>query len=321
MNIVVLDGYTTNPGDLSWDPLSALGALTVYENTEPEEVPERVTTAHIAVSNKSPWTKEAFDAAPDLKMIALLSTGYNAVDLEEANKRGVVVANIPSYSTPSVAQHAIALMLELTNHVGARAARVADVGWDAAREATYDLAPLVELSGKTLGIVGMGNIGQAVACVGAAFGMNVVFYNRSPKPQFEEVGYHQVSLDELLTISDIISLHCAATPETVGMINAEAVAKMKEGAFIVNTSRGTLVDEAAVAAALESGKLGGFAADVVSAEPLTVDNPLSSAPRTFITPHIGWATKETRARSIEVVAANITAFASGSPVNVVNNPR
>lgn len=321
MEIVILDGYTTNPGDLSWDPLRALGNVTVYDRTLPEEIPQRAATADIIVCNKTVWNKAAFAAAPNLKMITLLAMGYNMVDLEEANRRGIVVANVPAYSTPAVAQHTFALILELANHVGAHAESVAKGGWEASKDFSYSVAPLVELAGKTLGIVGMGNIGQAVARIGAAFDMNVVFYNRSPKPELAAAGFKQVELDELLATSDFISLHCPATPETERIINAQAVEKMKPGAFIVNTSRGTLVDEEAVAAALTQGKLAGFGADVVSMEPMCPENPLNNAPRTFITPHIAWATKEARTRLIDAIAANISAYQSGNPINVVNNPQ
>lgn len=320
MNIVVLEGYVNNPGDLSWDALSQYGRVTVYDRTTREELAARVADADVAVSSKVRWDAEALSWAPSLKMIALTSTGYNVVDLDAARERGVVVSNVPAYSTPDVAQMTFALVLELCLHVGEHSRLVMDGAWTRARDFSFWETPLVELKGKTLGIVGMGSIGQAVARVARAFDMPVVFANHRPKPEAEGDGVRQVELDELLAAADFVSLHVPATPETDGMMNAEAIARMKDGAMLVNTARGTLVDEQAVVDALHSGKLGGFAADVVSVEPMRPDNPLLQAKglNVVVTPHIAWATHEARKRLLAVVAANVGAFAAGRPQNVVD---
>lgn len=320
MNIVVLEGYVNNPGDLSWDALKNYGNVTVYDRTARDELAARVAQADVAVSSKVVWDAQAFDLAPRLKMIALTSTGFNVVDLAEARKRGIVVSNVPAYSTPDVAQMTFALILELCLHVGLHSESVLSGDWTRSADFSYWKTPLVEIAGKTLGIVGMGSIGQAVCRVARAFGMNVVFENRHPKPELEGDGVRQVERGELLETADIVSLHVPATPETTGMINAETLARMKPGALLVNTARGTLVDEQAVADALNSGRLGGFGADVVSAEPMRPDNPLLSAKgkNLVITPHIAWATHEARQRLLAVVAENVGAFAAGHPQNVVD---
>lgn len=320
MNIVVLEGCVNNPGDLSWDGLKQYGDVTVYDRTARDELAERVADADVAVSSKVVWDAEALSWAPKLKMIALTSTGYNVVDLAATRERGVVVSNVPAYSTPDVAQMTFALILELCLHVGYHSELVMDGAWTKARDFSFWKTPLVELQGKTLGIVGMGSIGQAVARIARAFGMPVVFANHRPKPEAENDGIRQVELDELLATADFVSLHVPAAPETNGMINAESLARMKDGAMLVNTARGTLVDEQAVVDALQSGKLSGFAADVVSVEPMLPDNPLLQAKglNIVVTPHIAWATHEARARLLAVVAANVGAFAAGKPQNVVN---
>ncbi len=320
MNITILDGYTSNPGDLSWDFLTKYGEVTAYDRTAREDLFERIATTEIALSNKIIWDKEAFDAAPHLKMIELLSTGFNVIDLEEANARGVVVSNVPAYSTPDVAQLTFALMLELTHHVGLHAESVRKGDWVESADFMYTLTPLIELSGKTLGIIGMGSIGQAVAKIAQAFGMNVVFYNRSTKPQAETSTCKQVTLDEVLAQSDFLTLHCPANAETEDIVNNNTLAKMKDGAFLINTARGNLLDEAAVAAALESGKLAGFGGDVVRVEPMTADNPLRTAPNSIITPHVAWAAQDARKRMLAIIDDNIAGFVAGNPHNVVNNP-
>lgn len=320
MNIVVLEGYVNNPGDLSWDVLKQYGTVTVYDRTPRDELAERVADADVAVSSKVVWDDEALGWAPKLKLIALTSTGYNVVDLDAARTHGVTVCNVPAYSTPDVAQMTFALILELCLHVGYHSHLVMDGAWTHAKDFSFWKTPLVELAGKTLGIVGMGSIGQAVARIARAFGMPVVFENLHPKPECEGDGIRQVGLDELLATADFVSLHVPATPRTNGMMNAQSIAKMKDGAMLVNTARGTLVDEQAVVDALKSGKLGGFAADVVSVEPMRPDNPLLAAKgaNIVITPHIAWATHEARARLLATVAANVGAFLEGHPQNVVD---
>ena len=320
MNIVVLEGHVNNPGDLSWDALEQYGTVTVYDRTPREKLAQRVAEADIAVSSKVVWDAEALGWAPRLKMIALTSTGFNVVDLDAARQRGVVVSNVPAYSTPDVAQMTFALLLELCLHVGEHSRMVMDGDWTRAKDFSFWDTPLVELSGKTMGIVGMGSIGQAVCRIARAFGMPVVFENRSAKPQLEGGGVRQVDLDELLATADVVSLHVPATPETERMMNAQAIGRMKDGAYLLNTARGTLVDEQAVVDALRSGKLAGFAADVVSVEPMRPDNPLLQAKgeNIVVTPHIAWATHEARQRLLATVAANVGAFVEGHPQNVVD---
>ncbi|PNV68611.1 D-2-hydroxyacid dehydrogenase [Enteroscipio rubneri] len=320
MNIVVLEGYVNNPGDLSWDALKRYGNVTVYDRTPREKLAARVVDADVAVSSKIAWDAEALAWAPHLKMIALTSTGFNVVDLDAARERGIVVSNVPAYSTPDVAQMTFALLLELCLHVGKHSSLVMDGAWTRAKDFSFWDTPLVELAGRTFGIVGMGSIGQAVCRIARAFGMPVVFENRSPKPQLEGDDVRQVDLGELLAVADVVSLHVPATPDTKGMMNAATLARMKDGAFLLNTARGTLVDEQAVVDALRSGKLAGFGADVVSAEPMRPDNPLLQAKgmNIVITPHIAWATHEARERLLATVAANVGAFVEGKPQNVVD---
>ncbi len=320
MNIVILDAYVNNPGDLSWDPLFEFGDVAIYDRTTPEEIPARVKNAHIAVTNKIMWDAAALAAAPELELIALTSTGFNTVDLDIARERGITVCNVPAYSTPDVAQMTFALMLELALRTGDHSRDVLDGGWTNSVDFTYWNHPLVELSGKTLGIVGMGNIGAAVARIAEAFGMRVLFYNRTPKPQLEHATCTQVSLEELLASSDVVSLHVPASAETNGLINAQRIALMKDGAFVINTARGTLVEEEAMAEALRSGKLAGFGADVVSVEPMLPSNPLLSVrdKNVVITPHIAWATRDARSRLLNTVFANVGAYLRGEPQNVVS---
>ena len=320
MNIVILEASANNPGDLSWDEFKRFGTVTIYERTTRELLAQQVADADIVVSSKVVWDAEAFALAPHLKMIALTSTGYNVVDLAEARKRQVVVCNVPAYSTPDVAQMTFALLLELCLHVGEHSQAVMDGDWTRSKDFSFWNTPLVELAGKRLGIVGMGSIGQAVARIARAFGMDVVFANHHPKPQLETEGVRQVSLDELLETADIVSLHVPATPQTNGMIDADAISRMKDGAFLLNTARGTLVDEQAVGDAVRSGKLGGFGADVVAVEPMRADSPFLQLKgcNVVITPHIAWATHEARKRLLAVTAANVGAFVAGRPQNVVD---
>lgn len=320
MKIAILDAKALNPGDLSWEPLEKLGEVAVYQTSEREELPERVADADILVINKVVCDKELLGWAQACKMIAVTATGYNVVDLEECRRRGIVVSNVPAYSTPDVVQHTFALLLELTMNVGKHSAHVMDGGWATSPFFTYSLTPLVELAGKTLGIVGMGSIGQAVAKVARAFGMSVVFSNRSPKSQCEGEGVHQVELDELLAVSDVVTLHAPATAETTGLICAETLAKMKDGSYLINTARGGLVVEADVAAALKNGKLAGFGSDVSAVEPMAADCPFLACKdcNIAITPHIAWATHEARLRCMDTTLANVERFVAGAPQNVVS---
>ena len=320
MNIAVLEGYVNNPGDLSWDALESFGTVTVFDRTPRDQLAQRMADVDVAVSSKTVWDAEALGWAPRLKMIALTSTGYNMVDLDAARARGIVVSNVPAYSTPDVAQMTFALLLELCLHVGEHSRLVMDGDWTRAKDFSFWSTPLVELAGKTMGIVGMGSIGQAVDRIARAFDMPVVFENRSPKPQLEGDGVRQAGLDELLATADVVSLHVPATPETEHMMDAAALAKMKDGSYLLNTARGSLVDEQAVVDALRSGKLAGFGADVVSVEPMRPDNPLLQAKgaNIVVTPHIAWATHEARERLLATVAANVGAFVDGRPQNVVD---
>ena len=315
--IVILDGYTTNPGDLSWDGLAALGDLVVHERTDPSELAARVKGAEVIVSNKVRWDETALREATSCKMIQLLSTGFNVVDFDVANELGITVCNVPAYSTPDVAQHAFALILETTNHVNDYSESVRLGNWITSRDFTYYLDPLMELTGKTLGIIGMGSIGSLVGSIAQAFGMEVLFDNRSEKPELESEHCHQVDLDELLAKSDIVTLHCPSTPETDGMVDAAFLAKMKPSSRLINTARGALIDPSAIADALESGHLAWYAADVAEHEPMAEDDPLRTAPHSIITPHIAWATKEARVRLVERATQNVADFLAGHPANVV----
>lgn len=317
MNIVVLDGYTLNPGDLSWDGLKQLGSSIIYDRTLPELVLERAREAEIILTNKTVLTREAILALPKLKYIGVLATGYNVVDIAAAKERGIAVTNVPDYGTSSVAQHTFALLLELTQRVGHHAQTVRDGAWTRSADFCYWDFPLIELHGLAFGIVGFGKIGRAVAKLADAFGMRVLVHSRS-KPKDLPQNYEFVNLDELLSRSDVVSLHCPLTPENKQFINAERLARMKQTAFVLNTSRGPLLDESAVANALNSGKLAGAGLDVLSVEPPKADNPLLTAKNCFVTPHVGWATRAARARLMEIAVGNIREFAAGRPRNVVN---
>lgn len=317
MKIVILDGHAVNPGDLSWDFLNQFGDVTVYERTPVEEVAKRIGNAEIALINKSPITAEVLDACPNLKLICVLATGYNVVDCAAAKARNIPVCNVPDYGTAAVAQFTFALLLELCHKVAHHAQTVRDGKWCDCPDFCYWDTPQMELAGKTLGIIGFGRIGRAVGKIANAFGMKVIAYNRSQCEEGKAIGSY-VNLEELLTTSDVISLHCPLTSENTGLINAEAIAKMKDGAILINTARGPLVEEAAVAAALEAGKLRGFACDVISAEPMAADNPLKTAPNCIVTPHMAWAPIESRKRIQDCTERSIRAFLNGSPINTVN---
>ena len=320
MKIVVLDGYAENPGDISWAPLEALGELTVYDRTSLTESPliaQRIGDAEIAVTNKTPITRAVIDACPNLKAIAVLATGYNVVDTVYAREKSIPVMNVPVYGTDNVAQYAIALLLEACSHIGHHDRSVHAGDWTKSIDFCYWQRPLIEVSGKTAGIIGFGRIGMAVARILRAMNVRVLAYSRTERAEGRTLADY-VPLDDLLTQSDFIFLHCPLTPETDGIINAANIAKMKDGVIIVNNGRGQLIVEADLAAALTSGKLGGAAVDVASTEPIAADNPLLHAPNCIITPHISWATKEARERIMQMTADNVRAFMDGTPTNVVN---
>jgi len=312
MKIVILDGYTANPGDLSWAPLEQFGELTVYERTAKEDILARIGDAEIVLTNKTPITRETIQAAPNMKYVGVLATGYNVVDLAAARENNVVVTNIPAYSTDSVAQLVFALLLEICHHVGRHSDSVHAGKWSASRDFAFWDYPLVELAGKTLGIVGYGRIGKKVAEVARAFGMKVIAWTRTPRDP------ECVSFDELLAQSDVISLHCPLFAETQNLINRETIAKMKDGVILINTSRGPVVNDADLRTALLSGKVAYAGVDVATVEPIPADNPLLGLDNVLITPHIAWATQEARARLVDIAIANVQAFTSGQPVNVVS---
>ena len=316
MKIVVLDGYTENPGDLSWDELGKLGELTVYDRTAQEDAAARIGDAEVVFINKVRLTDEIFAACPNLKLVSILATGYNIVDLAAARRRGITVCNVPGYSTRAVVQMTFALLLEICQQVGLHSGAVHTGRWQTCPDFCFWDRPLIELDGKTMGIVGYGAIGSAVGTVAQALGMKLLVTARHEKPVPE--GARFVSLPELLAQSDVVSLHCPQTAENARMIDAGALAQMKDGAILLNTARGGLLDEQAVADALRSGKLLAAGMDVVSAEPIRADNPLLTAPNCFLTPHIAWAPLETRRRLQAISAENLRAFLAGKPQNVVN---
>ncbi|MFA5576098.1 MAG: D-2-hydroxyacid dehydrogenase [Tissierellaceae bacterium] len=318
MKIVVLEGYTLNPGDLSWEQMEDIGELTVYDRTPTEEIAERIGQAEIVFVNKLPITREVLNKCPNIRFLGVLATGYNNVDTVAARERGIVVSNIPTYGTDAVAQFTIALLLELSHHVGAHAEAVKNGQWASSPDWTFWNHPLIELQGKTLGIIGFGRIGQKTAKIAEALGMNILVYSKTKRLELETENCKYSSLKELLQNSHVISLHCPLLPETEGIINKETIGKMREGAMIINTSRGQLIVEEDLKDALNSGKLAGAACDVVSVEPIRGDNPLLAAKNIIITPHIAWAPKESRIRLLNIAVDNLKAFLSGKPVNVVN---
>ena len=320
MKIVVLDGYTENPGDISWAPLEALGDVTVYDRTSYAESPliaERIGAAEIAVTNKTPLTRAVIDACPNLRAIAVLATGYNVVDTVYARTKGIPVMNVPAYGTDNAAQYAVALLLEACSHIGLHDRSVHAGEWTESADFCYWKRPLIEISGKTAGIIGFGRIGMAVARVLRAMNVRVLAYSRSERAEGRVLADY-VPLDELIGSSDFIFLHCPLTPETEGLINAARISQMKDGVIIVNNGRGQLIVEADLAAALACGKVGCAAVDVASTEPIRADNPLLHAPNCIITPHISWATKEARERIMQTTADNVKSFMAGKPAHVVN---
>ena len=318
MKIVILDGKALNPGDLSYDSLKQFGEVTIYERTETEaEVIARIGDSEIVLVNKVPITETILDACPNIKLICVQATGYNFVDCKACAARGIPVTNVPTYGTAAVAQFTMALILEMCHRIGLHNHSVHQGDWCKAESFCYWLTPQMELAGKTLGIIGFGRIGRAVGSLAKAFGMKVITYNRSESEEGRKIADY-VDLETLFTQSDIISLHCPLFPETEKIINAANITKMKDGAMLVNTARGGLVDEEALVEALESGKLRYAAVDVVSQEPMKADNPLLKTRKCIITPHIAWAPVESRQRLMDCVEENIRAYLNGAPQNVVN---
>ncbi len=321
MKIVVLDGYTLNPGDLDWSGLQALGPCRIYDRTslqEEQEAIDRIKDAEIVITNKTPLTEHVFASCPAIKYVGVLATGYNVVDVKAAKKRGIPVTNIPTYGTASVGQFAIALLLEICHHIGHHNEAVHSGKWENHTDWCFWDYPLIELEGKTMGIVGYGRIGQTTGKVAQALGMNVLAYSPHKKESLESDSLKYVELEELFCQADVIALHCPLFPETEGLINKDSISKMKDGVIILNNSRGQLIVEQDLADALNSGKVAAAGLDVVSMEPIQKDNPLLKAENCIITPHISWAPRESRKRLMDIAVSNLKAFLEGTPVNVVN---
>lgn len=321
MKIVILDGYTENPGDISWAPFEALGELVVYDYTAPSEIFERLEGVSVCLTNKTCFPKEVLEKLPDLKYIGCLSTGFNVVDVEYCRDHGITVTNIPEYATFATAQMTIALLLEIANKAGHHSDLVHDGVWTKGRDFCFWDGPLTELYGKTLGLFGFGKIASRVSRIASALGMKVLACRRSEITEEMRKADPQVTFVDEETLwkeSDVISFHCPLTPATTALVNENVISKMKDGVILINTSRGPVLDEAAVAKALKSGKVAALGADVVSVEPIREDNPLLTSPNTVLTPHIAWAPKETRLRLMEVAAGNLSSYLKGSPVNVVS---
>lgn len=313
MKICILDGYSLNPGDLDWSPVERLGDVTLFDRTPADKIVERAADADIVLTNKVPFSADTLRQLPRLRFICVLATGYNIIDTEAAARQGVVVANIPAYSTMSVAQMAFAHILNITNHVASYAREVADGKWTNCPDFCFWDSALTELAGKTMGIVGLGNTGMATARIAVAMGMKVVAMTSKSADTLPE-GITPAPLDDVLASADVVSLHCPLTPSTRHLINAASIAKMKPSAILINTGRGPLVDEQAVADALNGGRLAAFGADVLSQEPPRGDNPLLSARNCFLTPHIAWATLEARTRLMSTATENVRQFIAGEPV-------
>lgn len=317
MKLVILDAHTANPGDLDWSPFEAIGACDIHPRTPVEETIERCRDAEVVITNKAVLRRETIMALPKLRYIGVIATGYNVVDTAAAAERGIVVANVPGYSTPAVAQAVIAMLLEFTNHTAHHARTVRDGRWSACPDFCYWDHPIIELRGRTLGLLGFGDIGSAVARIALAFGMKVIAARRAwavPPPE----GVTAATVGEVFRQSDVISLHCPLTDDTRHIINAASLGLMKRSAILINTARGPLVDEQALADALNAGGIAGAALDVLSVEPPSAGNPLIGAKNCLITPHLAWASRESRRRLIDMAAGNVRAFLAGSPVNVVN---
>lgn len=321
MKIVVLDGYTENPGDLSWDEFHSMGDLTIYDRTsliDDAAIASRIGDAEIVVTNKTPLRRQVLDACPSIRFIAVLATGYNIIDTAYAAEKGIPVSNVPAYGTAAVSQFSIALLLEICHHIGHHAETVRQGRWADSQDFCYWDYPLIELAGKTIGIIGFGRIGQAEGKIARAMGMKVLAYDLYPTDEGRAIGEY-VSLEMLLSQSDVVSLHCNLTAENEGMINSSTISMMKDGAILINNARGQLIREKDLAEALNSGKLAAAGLDVVSTEPIRNDNPLLTAKNCIITPHISWASKESRIRIMECTAENIRSFLAGAPQNVVNS--
>lgn len=316
MKMVVLDGYTLFPGDLDMAPLKALGDVVIYDRTPPELVTVRIGDAPVVLTNKTKITRDVMQACPQIKYIGVLATGYNVVDIEAASEYGITVTNVPAYSTQAVAQHTMALLLASASRVHEYDAAVKRGAWNASPDFCFYVGSSEELAGKTMGIIGFGSIGRAVARAAAGLGMRVIAYTRTPRPDAAEVEF--VTLQALFENSDVISLHCPLTEKTQGIIGKEAIAAMKDGVRVINTARGPLVDETAMAQALESGKIACYMADVLSVEPPVENNPLLQAMHTILTPHVAWAPLQTRERLRDIAAENVRAYLNGNPQNVIN---
>lgn len=319
MKIVILDGYTLNPGDLSWEGFEQLGEVVCYDRTDAKDIIARIGDAGAVITNKTPLTEEIFNSCPSIKYVGVLATGYNVVDIEAAKERGIVVTNIPTYGTAAVSQFVFALLLEICHHVQEHSKAVYDGAWEKGRDFCFWKFPLVELAGKTMGIVGFGRIGQQTARIAQGFNMKVLAYDAFPDLSLENADLKYADLETLYAQSDVISLHCPLFAATEGMINADSIAKMKDGVIIINTSRGPLINEDDLAQALKMGTVGAAAVDVVSSEPIKGDNPLLAAPNCFITPHIAWAPLEARARLLGTAVDNMASFLNGEVVNQVNS--
>jgi glycerate dehydrogenase len=318
MKIVVLDGYTENPGDLSWDAFEGLGDLRVYDRTPPERIPERIGDAEAVITNKAAITRRILEACPSVKYIGVLATGYNVVDTGAARERGIPVCNIPAYGTAAVGQFAIGLLLEICLHIGHHDDAVHRGRWEHSADWCFWDYPLIELAGKTMGIIGFGRIGRVTGGIARAMGMRVIACDPAGPQEGDSQGVPYVSPETLYAQSDVIVLHCPLSPGTEGLINRESIARMKEGVIIINNARGPLIVEQDLAEALNTGKVYGAALDVVSVEPIRGDNPLLTAKNCIISPHISWASRESRRRLMDIAADNLAAFIRGSPVNVVN---
>ena len=318
MKIVVLDGYTLNPGDLSWDGLKGIGDVIIYDRTPPDKILERSRDAEILFTNKTPLSEDTLNVLPSLRYIGVLATGYNIIDIEAAKKKGITVTNVPAYSTLSVAQLTFALLLELCLHVQKHSDSVFDGKWADSKDFSYRDYSLVELAGKTIGIIGFGSIGRNVADIAAAFGMNVFGFSRSQTNQSHRSNFKWVSLDELFEHADVVSVHCPLVPETKGLVNLRYLKKMKKTAFFLNTSRGPVVVEEDLVYALNNDLIAGAGIDVLSSEPPSRDNPLLTAKNCIITPHIAWATREARIRLMNITVSNLSGFLNNMSVNVVS---
>lgn len=318
MKIVVLDGYTENPGDLSWDNLGAFGGLTVYDRTPAEEIVNRIGDAEAVYTNKTPISAQTMAACPNLKFIGVLATGYNIIDIPAAKEKGIIVSNIPTYGTDAVGQFAIAMLLEICHHIGHHDQAVHQGRWEHNQDWCFWDYPLIELAGKTMGVIGFGRIGRTTAKIAKALGMNILAYDAYRPDDSLLDGYQFMPLDELLAKADVITLHCPLFPETQGLINRDTISKMKDGVILLNNSRGPLVVEQDLADALNAGKVYAAGLDVVSTEPIQGDNPLLKAKNCLITPHISWAPKESRQRLMDIAVENLRQFLKGTPVNVVS---